>query len=313
MLQEVLDVLGLLDGWVTGDQVAKFLENEGAQSIRVTSIEDEDGKTDFLTIHIKGTAGREENGNVPTLGIIGRLGGIGARPGRIGLVSDADGAIGAIATALKLIRIKNRGDVLKGDVIISTHICPNAPTIPHSPVDFMGSPVDMMTLNKYEVSSEMEAIIVIDGTKGNYVLNRRGIAITPTVKEGYILPISYPMLDLLSYTTGELPKVLPLSLYDITPYGNDLFHINSILQPSVVTDAAVVGLAITAETIIPGCATGANQEIDIRNAVAFCVEVAKKIEPSLSVFYNSDEFKKAQQIYGDLNHLRKGISDSCSK
>lgn len=61
----------------------------------------------------------------------------------IGLVSDADGAITAIAVALKLADMRRNGDILDGDVIIATHICPNAPTQPHDPVPFMGSPVDM--------------------------------------------------------------------------------------------------------------------------------------------------------------------------
>lgn len=83
-----------------------------------------------------------------------------------------------------------KGDILDGDVIVSTHICPDAPTEPHEPVDFMGSPVDILTMNQYEVSSEMDAILSIDTTKGNNVINHKGIAISPTVKEGYILKIS---------------------------------------------------------------------------------------------------------------------------
>jgi hypothetical protein len=40
--------------------------------------------------------------------------------------------------ALKLADMKEQGDV-----IVVTHTCPNAPTTPHEPVPFMGSPVDM--------------------------------------------------------------------------------------------------------------------------------------------------------------------------
>lgn len=50
---------------------------------------------------------------------------------RIGLVSDGDGAIGALSVALKLSTMQLNGDVLLGDVIITTHICPNAPTQAH--------------------------------------------------------------------------------------------------------------------------------------------------------------------------------------
>lgn len=122
--------------------------------------------------------------------MIGRLGGIGARPGRTGLVSDADGAIAALSAALKLAEMSTKGDILEGDVIVTTHICPNAPTQPHEPVDFMGSPVDMDAMNEYEVEKGIEAFLSIDATKGNNVINHKGFAISPTVKEGYILRIS---------------------------------------------------------------------------------------------------------------------------
>lgn len=107
-------------------------------------------------------------------------------------------------------------------------------------------------MNEMEVSRDMEAIISVDTTKGNRILNSRGIAITPTVKEGYILPVSAKLLDLAGYVSGELPRVIALSQYDITPYGNDLHHINSILQAACATDAPVIGLAITATSVIPG-------------------------------------------------------------
>jgi hypothetical protein len=309
MLKEVLDTIDLLDGWVTGYDVKKYLEDNGVDNITVTTIDGNRGRTDFITISFPGTDGRNNGGDNPTLGIIGRLGGIGARPYKIGMVSDADGAVAAVASALKLARMRNRSDYLKGDVLICTHICPDAPIIPHNPVEFMGSPVAMATMNRNEVKPEMEAIIVVDSTKGNYILNYRGIAITPTVKEGYILPVSYQLLNLASNVTGLLPQVLPLSQYDITPYGNGLFHINSILQPSVATKSPVIGLAITAESVIPGSATGASQESDIRDAVAFCLEVAKIMPSNQSLFYDHDEFEKAKKLYGDLNRFRKEIEE----
>jgi hypothetical protein len=48
------------------------------------------------------------------------------------------------------------------------------------------------------------------------------------------------------------------------------------LQPSIATDAPVVGVAISAETVVPGSATGASHEIDIAAVVKFSVEVAKE-------------------------------------
>jgi len=70
---------------------------------------------------------------------------------------------------------------------------------------------------------------------------------TSTVKEGWVLKVSDDLLDIMGWTTGELPKVCPISLQDITPYGNDLYHINSIMRPCIATDKPVVGVAITSQ------------------------------------------------------------------
>src|SRR5699024_9275925 len=139
----------------------------------------------------------------PTLGIIGRLGGVGARPEQIGFVSDGDGALAALTSALKIVDMKNNGESLEGDVVIATHVDPAAPTIPHDHVSFMGSSVDMTIMNKYEIDDEMDAIITIDATKGNRVANFRGICISPTVKEGYILRVSETLIDILQNVTGK--------------------------------------------------------------------------------------------------------------
>ena len=303
MLKEVLDIVGLAEGNIHGEDIAAFFRALDTE-VHVTPIDTETGHTDFIKIIIPGTCGKISGGSVPTLGIIGRLGGIGARPEIKGMVSDADGAVTALASALKLVRMAARGDRLECDVIICTHICPNAPTQEHYPVPFMGSPVDMLTLNRYEIDPAMDAIITADTTKGNIVLNSRGIAITPTVKNGYILPVSNRMLEIMSYVTGKLPCVLPISQYDITPYGNNLPHINSILQPAVATEAPVLGLAIVTQSAVPGCATGASHETDIAEAATFCVEVAKTMKDGTGSFYSAESYERAALIYGELGRFR---------
>jgi hypothetical protein len=151
---------------------------------------------------------------------------------------------------------------------------------------------------------DMDAILAVDTTKGNRILNHKGFAITPTVKEGYILRVSEDLLDIMSYTSGNLPRVLPLSMQDITPYGNDIFHINSILQPSVVTTAPCVGVAITTESIVPGCASGATHLEDIDKVVRFCIETAKAYGKGICRFYNEEEFEKIKNLYGSMAHLQ---------
>jgi len=312
-LKQVIEVCELLDSaTVTGEAVATALQQRGLQ-VRVSHIQGTRGSTTFLHTAVPGTDGKEAGGAAPTLGIIGRLGGIGARPEAIGLVSDADGAVTAIASALKLGDMIAAGDRLPGDVVVATHICPQAPVIPHDPVPFMGAPVDMATMNRYEVDPEMDAILSVDTTRGNWVINRRGFAITPTVKEGYILKVSADLLRIMSFVTGQLPAVLPITTQDIVPYGTGIDHINSIMQPATATDAPVVGVALTAETAVPGCASGASQVIDVEMAVRFCLEVAKAFGQRRCAFYDAQEFERLVALYGKMVHLQgmgKQIVDS---
>lgn len=305
VLKQTLLALETLDSaYVTGEIVKELFSEFSNVDVTVTTVTGEKGSTDFIKILVPGTNGKTNGGTVSTFGIIGRLGGIGARPSRIGLVSDADGAIAAIASALKLADMQVKGDHLQGDVIITTHICPDAPTRPHEPVDFMDSPVDILTMNKHEVTSEMDAILSIDTTKGNRVINHKGIAISPTVKEGYILRVSEDLLRIMEMTTGQFAVTFPITVQDITPYGNGLYHINSILQPAVATDAPVVGVAITAQSVVPGCGTGASHETDIADAVRFAVETAKEATNGTCQFYNDAEFSQITELYGSMKKLQ---------
>jgi hypothetical protein len=303
-LKQVLEIYEALDSArADGSRVRDIFSTRGVE-VDVRTIEGHQGSTDFVRMTLGGRNGRSAGGSAPTLGVIGRLGGLGARPDAIGLVSDADGAITVLSTALKIADMARQGDGLIGDVMIATHICPDAPTQPHDPVPFMGSPVDIAQMNELEVADEMEAILSVDTTRGNRLINRRGFAITPTIKEGYILKVSPSLLDLVTYVTGQPPSVVPITTQDITPYGNGIDHINSIVQPATATSAPVVGVALTSELPVPGSATGANQVMDIELATRFCVEVAKAFAQRRCEFYNAQEFERLVELYGPMTHLQ---------
>ena len=168
----------------------------------------------------------------------------------------------------------------------------------------MGSPVDIATMNRYEVHPRMDAILSVDTTRGNWVINRRGFAISPTVKEGYILEVGPDLLRIMSIVTGRAPVVLPITTQDITPYGNGIRHLNSIMQPATATDVPVVGVALTAETAVPGCASGASQVTDMEMAVRFCLEVAKAFGHGECDFYDVEEFGRLVALYGSMKHLQ---------
>ncbi|MBI4641497.1 MAG: DUF1177 domain-containing protein [Candidatus Tectomicrobia bacterium] len=306
-LKQVIEISELLDSArVNGQSMARKLDERGWKEWNVETLTSERGSTDFITIVIPGSEGKRGGGSATTLGILGRLGAIGGRPTVVGMVSDADGAIVALSVALKMIDMRNEGDLLKGDVIITTHICPNSPISPEasrSPIPMMGSPVSGAVLREHEVLPEMEAILSIDATKANRVINQKGFAISYPVKEGYILRPSDDLLDIMQKVTGRMPVVFPLATQDITPTFQ-LRHINSIMTPAASADVPVVGVALTAEAAVPGIATGANHPLDLEGATRFCIEVAKAFGEGKCRFYDPDEFAKIVQLYGSMKHLQ---------
>jgi len=304
-LRQVLDIIDLLDRpQVNGADIAELFSSRGLEGMEVQPVETERGSTSFLKLLIPGTEGKSGGGKAPTVGIIGFLGGVGARPEVIGLVSDGDGAVAALSAGLKLVDMYELGDRLPGDVILTTHVSPNAPVRPHEPVPFMGSPVGMEEMCERLVDPAMEAIFSIDTTKGNRIINNRGFAISPTIKEGYVLRVSESLLSLQEWVTGRHPAVFAVTTQDITPYANDLYHLNSILQPATVTDVPVVGVAITTVTAVPGCASGASHEVDIELAARFVVEAAKAFTSGRATLYDQEEYDRLVRLYGTLSYLQ---------
>ncbi|WP_031469159.1 DUF1177 domain-containing protein [Sciscionella sediminilitoris] len=307
MLKFVLDVLDRLDDpRVDGAAMVSYLDGIAGESglTHTERVHGGQGHTDFVQVRIPGTAGRAAGGEAPTLGVIGRLGGVGARPEVTGFVSDGDGAAAAFSAAAKLLAMRARGDVLTGDVLISTHVCPDAPTLAHDPVPFMNSPVDMATMNEHEVSAEMEAVLSIDTTKGNRIINHKGLALSPTVKQGWVLRVSERLNGLLETVTGEPSVTYPVTMQDITPYGNGVHHINSILQPATATEAPVAGLAIVSAATVAGCATGASHETDIAAAARYAVEVAREFGAGTLNFHDEQEFATLLARYGSMRRLQ---------
>jgi len=300
LLRQVLEVFDLLDRPdASGGLVREYLESLGAAA-QVERVSSDSGSADIVRLCIPGIRGKSSGGGAPTLGIIGTLGGVGARPQQVGFVSDGDGALAALAAAAKILDMARKGDRLEGDVMITTNICPDSPTIPHEPVPFMGSHIPMKEMTGREVSPEMDAVLSIDTTKGNRIINANGFAISPTVLQGYILPVSRDLLDIMQRVTGDYPRVFALSTQDITPYANGLTHLNSILQPATATGAPVVGVAVTTRAAVEGCATGATRFQDVEAAARFTVETAKLFGAGRCRFFDEEEFDKLKSLYGSM-------------
>src|SRR5689334_15708818 len=122
--RQILDLFELLDSpGASGTHVEHALRAAGLTQVSTTRVRGDTGATDFVRALVPGVRGKHAGFDAPTLGILGRLGGVGARPERIGFVSDGDGALAALACAMKLAAMAANGDRLAGDVIVATHVC----------------------------------------------------------------------------------------------------------------------------------------------------------------------------------------------
>lgn len=310
LTREILEVYEAVDrpGGAADRLTALF--PKGDIGLEVQRISGEKGETDFIRVSIPGTQGRRSGGSARSLGVIGRLGGLGARPAITGFVSDGDSALIALSVALKLSRMHARGDRLKGDVIVATHVCTSAPILPvnstlvKNPVAFMDSPVELSAMNDFEVSEEMEAILSIDTSRGTKLVSLNGYAITPTVKQGWILKVSDDLLNLMEETSGRLPVVFPITMQDITPYGNGVYHFNSLLQPATATDAPLVGIALTSAARVPGCATGVTSAERVDEVGRYIIECAQCYGAGELEFYDREEFAILTRLYGNMERLQ---------
>ena len=116
--------------------------------------------------------------------------------------------------------------------------------------------------------------------------------------------VSEDLLGIAEIATGKLPQVFAISTLDITPYGNGLYHLNSIMQPCTCTDAPVVGVAITTQTAVPGCATGATRLPDLDETGTFMIEAAKAFTAGQASFYDQAEYDLFVQRYGSMAQLQ---------
>jgi len=65
-----------------------------------------------------------------------------------------------------------------------------------------------------------------------------------------------------------------------------------------------VGVAITAESVVPGSATGASHETDVALAVRYVIEAAKLCGQGKLAFYDEGEFEQLIQLYGSMKGLQ---------
>lgn len=312
LMREVIDAWSLIDRPDTSGELvhAYFAENFGDPCRpQVTRLGAPGRGTDVVTWTIPGAQGKTRGGSARTLAVAGRLGGVGIRPRAEGTVSDADGAVVALAAAIKLSRSLDVGDRCRGDVVIVTQVCPGAPTRDVPVKGQLDHPAPLEDLLRCEAPEAADALISVDTTRSHYFLNHTGIAVSPTLVNGYLLRLSEDLLQVCAEVTSEPPVALPITMQDITPHGNGVFRINSIMQPARFFRGPVVGLASVSRHPIRGITTGANRPQNLEEAARFCVEVARRFGRGALEFFDPVEYERLVGLYGSMEILVRGGAD----
>jgi hypothetical protein len=300
MLREVMDVLAFLDDARNGAESFVDLLPEGPQSVEITPFESDIGTTDFIKILFPGTSGKSAGGSAPTTGLIGSNGGLRLPGVYPGLASDADGCIVGLTSALRLARMRQRGQELAGDVVISTHICQQAHPVPHDPFPFVMSPLPSSEKHPRLVDERMDAILTPETCKGNKMISHLGFAVTPPVREGFILRPHASILHIMEMVTGKAPAVFPITMQDVTPYELGVHHICGMVLPSIFSTAPVVGVPLVTEIQTHPSATGTQQPMVLESAARFCIEVATAFGNGDCEFYYPGDFDGMVEAFGAM-------------
>lgn len=305
MLKEVIDTVEALDPPAAGAKEFCALLPAGACEVSVEPYAGPLGRTEFVTFRFRGRAGRAGGGASRTLGIIGSLGALRLPGDYPGLNSDADGALVALACVLRLARMRSRGMALNGDVTVTTHICQAGHPEPHDPLPFVMPPLDVDEEYRRLTLPEMEAILTPETCKGNKLVSETGFAITPPVKQGYILRPHATLIQMMEVVTSRPARLFPLNMQDITPFGNGIHHVCGMMLPGQFTDAPVVGVPVTSQMQVPAASTGVTQLSALEACGRFCVEVATAFGIGACHLHYEDDFAAMQARYGSMKHLLK--------
>ncbi len=138
-------------------------------------------------VRIPGAHGKSSGGDAPTIGLLGRLGGLGARPERIGFVSDG----GALTRRLRRKAARHAQEGRHSAWRrVREHACVPACAHHAAQARAVHGLAHQPRPSMPKGHARLDAILVVDTTKGNRIANNRGFAISPTVKQGVVMRVS---------------------------------------------------------------------------------------------------------------------------
>ncbi|MCL2684216.1 MAG: DUF1177 family protein, partial [Synergistaceae bacterium] len=287
------------------EDIVQMFVGAGADDASYERLEG-NGFTEVVRIFLKGKSGRSSGGKAPTLDISASLVGVGSRPASTGLLGDGDAAVIVCAVGLKLLDMKKKGDQVEGDVVILMNITASAPTGKaegHKPAG-IGCPVNFWLMKSKFVDKTADAIIDVNVTRSDRYCKKKGFAITPTVKEGWILKISEDALDVMERVTGEMPAIMPVTMQEVMPTRNGISFMNDIVALPYGVNIPCIGVALCQPIPVDPSGPGMTNLAEIEPAIRYCVEVAKDFGRGKFDFYNKEEFEKIVKLYGSMTHLQ---------
>ncbi len=300
MLREIMDVLDFLDDARNSAEQFKAMLPDGPHTVEITPFDSDLGHTDFIKILFPGKNGKSSGGSAPTIGIIGSNGGLRLPWEYPGLSSDADGCVVGLACALGLARKHHRNQQLQGDVLVSTHICQSAHPAPHDPFPFVVSPLPSSEKHPRLVDERMDAILTPETCKSNKMAAHLGFAVTPPVREGFILRPHETILHAVEMVTGKPPVVFPITMQDVTPYELGVHHICGMVLPSIFSTAPVIGVPLVTALQTHPSATNTQQPMVLESATRFCLEVATGLGNGDYHFHYQSDFEGMLKSFGAL-------------
>lgn len=300
MLKQGIEVFDLLtSAKVNSTRIVEYISSFGPCKAQVEGSCGPNGSYKTLKVTIAGTDGAISGGKSPTLGFVGQVGDQASSQSKNERIPDYIGTSIVLLTAAKILQMITSGNALRGDVILSAQIGSNTSTSVSSENTTFQKEVPTHT----EVSLVMDAVISIGSYRGAKIGYNKSIAISPTVKEGYILEISDDLWALAKKTNDVSPISLPLSQQDIIPCEKGLPQAHTILQPSRATSAPVVGIGIQNEM---ASRHGLNTSLfeRIESTGRFLVTVATAFTNNNCSLYDEHEFTILRTSYGDMSHFQ---------
>lgn len=295
---EIIELADLLSQNDFGsNELVDYLKSVGPADAEIQLVHTVDSSIEILKVIIKGTEGAFSGGTRPTLGIVSQLSNCKSTIEGIGCIDMNAGVFSVLVAAYELLHItKTEGGIL-GDVMFAVFIGSDVTPKLRALISFLSD-------NSFGISQHMDAVLSVGTSKFFERENDGSIAVSPTVKEGYILKISDDILDVFSRQSNQAIEALTITQQDIIPTEKGMTQRTNLLQPSTKTSAPVVGISIGSSAALSNEDGRVVSLKDIGRIATGCLDIARSYGANECVFYDEEEFTELRVSYGNMSHFQ---------